>query len=169
MHGAQDCRVALVALLGGDRLLVELEGEISALRIFAIEQRTEHRIAVDARPRHPDDASGPIDEGRDIAVADHAEVEAGHESLFERRCEVLQPASDLSWSAKMRSSPPEMLAANLEANAAEACRDVERCLIGQIVADHNRAPPLETRRLHQPLERGYLAQLSRRQFQHAPH
>ena len=37
---------------------------------------------IDARPRHPDDASGPIDEGRDIAVADHAEVEAGHEFTF---------------------------------------------------------------------------------------
>src|SRR5262249_15049185 len=149
MHGAQDCRIALVALLGGDRFLIELEGEVTALRIFAVEQRAEHRIAVDARPGHPDDASGPINEGRDIAVTDHAEVEAGHESLFERRCEVLQPASDLSRPAKMRSSPPEMLAANLEANAAEAGRDVERCLIGQIIADHHRAPTLETRRLHQ--------------------
>ncbi len=72
MHGAQDRRVALVALLGGDRLLVELEREIAVLRILAVEQRTEHRIAVDARPGGPHDASPPVDEGRDIAVADHA-------------------------------------------------------------------------------------------------
>ena len=44
---------------------------------LVVDQRAEHRVAVEARKAAPDDAGAPVDQRGDRAIADHAEVERG--------------------------------------------------------------------------------------------
>src|SRR5215470_7037968 len=55
-----------------------------ALRVLAAQQRIEYRIAVQPLQAVPHVPSVAVDQAGDRAVADHAEVEAGHTAPFTR-------------------------------------------------------------------------------------
>ena len=72
--GAQDRRV-LEVVLPDRRSPFEFDVE-PALRTVAVEQRAEHRVAVEPRHAHPHDARVRVDQRPDAGVADNREVKA---------------------------------------------------------------------------------------------
>ena len=83
--GPHDRRVAAVALFAR-RLLVESDRKIPVVGFLAVDQGAEDRIAVDAGPAHPHDPPAPIEQRRNVAVADDGQIERRRWLHFPRPC-----------------------------------------------------------------------------------
>ena len=81
----QDRRIAHVMLAGGD-LPFQLEAPRALVPPVAIEQRTEHRIAIDPRHTAPDEAPLGIDQRADLAIADWGKFEIRFVHMFSQLC-----------------------------------------------------------------------------------
>src|SRR6516165_2919265 len=68
---------------------------------------------------------------------------------------------------KLERTVFEVLAPDLEREAAETRSGLECCLIGQVVADHDRPAALEARKLHKPRQSRSLCRACRRELKHA--
>ena len=114
--GDEDRRVAQIGLLDAD-LVFERRSPRSPrdpALVARLEQRAEHRIAVDARRAGPDEAPVAVDQRADLAIADRPEIEG-------RSCaRPLQPARPPATTGSGRRRRRLALRPDQHAGAAQA-------------------------------------------------
>ena len=116
--GRSDNRgVAIVALLGGHGLLVELDGEIAALGGIAVDQGAEHGSP--SMRGHEVHTIRPVRSIRAATLLLPMTARSS-EVMSERLHQAVEPTPHIGRAGEMRGGAGEMLALDLEAEAAKA-------------------------------------------------
>ena len=139
----------------------------SIRRVVAVEEAAKQRVAVEARQAKPDDATPAIDQGRDIAVADHTKVQVRHgdASVCSFLRKMAKPAPDIRRCGEGCLTLCPMRVADRHGDPAITLDSAKTIFIGDIVADEDRHAMLEGRVAHEGMNGGAFRMPGVMQFQ----